>query len=699
VYTLTPIDESLNRAFQLAHFITGNKQTAIRVVSQAMAKVEVAAAAQGKRLYYRSAGRSFGPARYGNKVTFSELHLLQRLVYIESEPFEREKERAGSAALQPEDLIIHFVKHLVRITSKRNAFYVTLGISRLLYNFTTPETMSIYNVVVQDPERVKDDYYYRSRKGVLLREMKERFGDLVRTCHGQRGEEKFQSDPNSVRFVDLVRECLSFFTPWMTMCSVPPRIDPVAVGVPPLSSATDINEHEVELNRIHAVLHPDCYQRLTQALGFETPDRRLEVPQFCLSNENKNGGEAVRTPIVGLREEDLTAIKSDLNELAERRKKTSAGFLQVRVDGTECACLDIKKASRVRFNVDNSNELLEIWTRDKSGDLLLASQLLTSERDNQSKPTTSSITLEGGQKLSIDIASLGTSSNLVIDISYQETNPFPATRLALQRFLGGSALNQSLGERALSDRRRSAILVPVFAVILFLAITALVLTYMLTARNPLVSSPVANVNETQSSTAERNDTNPNGSQQSQANETTVARRGISGSRVTESPAPHRPASAAVDRRLPPNGDSTRQTSTSENPSEAASSGGEATRAITRAEPRLSLSDVKSIFVEFAGNAPPQGQTLREVLVEKLQASGRLTSSTRRDEADAVLKVTMMQSVSKPSPVFALQLINAQGQIIWPLKGTNKTYSAASMEQVGTEILRDLLADMKDKRRR
>ena len=187
------IDEILNEAFLLSYFIHGQKETALRIVLGAMSKLDVATTAQSKRRYYKPASRSLLRRSNGfrSKVTFSELHLLQRLIYIESEPYEKQRETGTS--IRKEDLVIHFIKHLVRVTLKRNSFYVTLGISRVLYNYTTTETMGIYNVVIQDPERVKDDYYYRSRKGVLMQEIKARFGDLVRIAHGQRGEDRFRS--------------------------------------------------------------------------------------------------------------------------------------------------------------------------------------------------------------------------------------------------------------------------------------------------------------------------------------------------------------------------------------------------------------------------------------------------------------------------------------------------------------------------
>src|SRR5262245_22239511 len=131
------VDELLNKAFQLAYLIIGDRTTSIRIVLAAMDNLKVASSTQDKRHSYMPTGRSVSrPAR--NKVSLSEAHILQRLVYVESEIYERLLEEQEGILFQ-EDLIIHFIKHLVRITTKRNSFYVSLGLGRLLYNYATSE--------------------------------------------------------------------------------------------------------------------------------------------------------------------------------------------------------------------------------------------------------------------------------------------------------------------------------------------------------------------------------------------------------------------------------------------------------------------------------------------------------------------------------------------------------------------------------
>src|ERR1051325_1458946 len=95
--TTIPSDELPNRAFQLAYFLHRERQTALDIATRALNQLQLAATAQGKRLYYRLTGRA-DARKARSKVSMGEPHLLQRLVYVESESYERRKE---AAALDP----------------------------------------------------------------------------------------------------------------------------------------------------------------------------------------------------------------------------------------------------------------------------------------------------------------------------------------------------------------------------------------------------------------------------------------------------------------------------------------------------------------------------------------------------------------------------------------------------------------------
>jgi hypothetical protein len=227
--TISP-DELPNRAFQLAYFLHRERKIALEIATRALNKLQLAATAQGKRLYYRLTGRP-DSRKSRSKVSLGEPHLLQRLVYVESEQYERLKEAAALAAqtngatpARQSDLVVFFIKHLVRITTRRNSFYVTLGLSRLLYNYTTAETMDLYNLVIQDPERVHDDYYYRSRKGTAAEGIERTFWRTGRSRQRRARRTTLASRGGQLPVRSLARECLHWFTPWETPAPCPRRL-------------------------------------------------------------------------------------------------------------------------------------------------------------------------------------------------------------------------------------------------------------------------------------------------------------------------------------------------------------------------------------------------------------------------------------------------------------------------------------------
>ncbi len=298
-------------------------------------------------------------------------------------------------------MLIYFIKHLVRITVRRNSFYVTLGLSRLLHNYSTAETMEMYNVLVQDPGRVRDDYYYRSRKGRLMKELKERFGDWLRVTRGARGEERVQTDDTPGRHAELARECLQEFTPWSTDCAIPAGLDPLAEEIRDLQfdGSDPDREHAIEVNRFHAALHPDCFARLAAGLKFASPAERLSTPYFYMAKDRNHDQDrkpprrSRRAP--QLDEAELNAIKNAVAERSSRRKTFAAGLLRVIVDGSERARLDLHRASRVRFETQENDELIEVRSADG---ILLATYLLNQDDWSEAAPhERSSIVLEGGR--------------------------------------------------------------------------------------------------------------------------------------------------------------------------------------------------------------------------------------------------------------------------------------------------------------
>jgi len=693
VNRLTFTDDLLNKAFHLACFILGDRDAALRVVTGALSKLEVATAAQDKRLYYRPTGRLWSRRsqsnHFRNNISFNEPHLLQRLIYIESEPYEIAQEQGkGSVAVGEEDLVIHFIKHLTKKTVKRNSFYVTLGLSRLLYSYTTAETMDIYNAVIQDPERVKDDYYYRSRKGILMQELKQRFGNLINVCHGARGEDRFQANDNQGRFVELVRECLTFFTPWHTPCLVPAGIDPITDGIASLSYQGHNEEDKIEVNRIHAVLHPGCFQRLTADLRFDPPDSRLEIPRFYANDMNGNGSNRNRRNPPKLDEQELRSITSALDSNAARRKATNTGLLRVMVDGVERVRIDLDKTRGTRFDLDKDAELIEVRSGDNAGeDLLLASHLLT-PMENSVQPTDASIILEGGQEISIHI--LPQLTNTVVEISYRETNPFRAASLLFRQLV--QSLGAGASESLWKDRR---VFVPVLIIVFVIpfAVVMYIRRESVGVTEPNQIAAAQQKDRAKDETQVPKAATDNGAT-STAGETSLPKSSNA-----------QPQGAGVGQQRQnvgpsPKIENTARNSLQEKPGIADEPGTVTeteTRSIRVDRATTQLSAVRKVYVEAVGDQKI-GKRVQEMLGERLYAGKQIILAHDRDEADALLKVTVIRSAGAESErvnIF-VELINPRGNTIWQNAGGTYRGSPAN---VSVSIATDLLAAIQKSKQR
>jgi hypothetical protein len=660
-------EQVLNKAYRLAYFLHQDKGMAIRIVAAATLKLNVAMAVQSKRLYYVPVGRfSRGESRrtdgIRNKALFSDLHLLQRLVYVESEPYERQKERAAQVAPQgvhavgdpasEEDLLVYFIKHLVRITTKRNAFYVTLGVSRLLHSYTTLETMEIYNAVIGEPERVKDDYYYRSRKAVLMHELYQRFGQLIRTCRQQRGEERFESQQGSSELRSLLRECLRLFTPWDTQCQVPRDFDPLKSVITSLTSQSSADENEIEVNRIHAILHPDCFERLVAAFGYSPPAERMALPRFFLDQTDDQSPPRQRSAPTELSAEELAEITHMLDEQAGRRRRSSpTGFLRVMVDGVERARLNPAEQSSISFSVDEDAEIIEVKTTDPHGDLLLATHLLTALGKDTD---VTSIRLEGGQKLSLSItrqieANGGT--EFLVKFDYQETDPRRAASLWWQRLSLRPGLWVSVRISA-----RQILVASVVVVICLLSYLGYVKLRSRQTRGPAQATVVQ--------TTQANNT-INGSNEAEA-------------KVSE-PVPDRSVSQPTRRTKSDRAIAAKTPASSAVPS--AQTQDEDTDALRSGNvvANLTLREIKKVYIEIRGDGVSR-ETYKN-LAESLGASGVVAATTDADDADAALKIVVSQTSAGEIQASA-RLVNARGVVLWRKTGRL------------SEIVKDLLSEIR-----
>lgn len=650
-------EDKLERAYQLAFFIIGSQGLAEQVAVEAVNRLYSAVVTQDRRYHYipqgssRQLGRSTG-AR--SKVNFNELHLLQRLVYDEIESYERDQESAG---FDDRQLLIHYLKHLVRITIKRNSFYVSLGATRFLHRYSITEAMAFYNVVIQDPARVKDNYYWRSRKGQLLQEIKTRFGDLLTITRGAYGEERFIPRPEQARYADFVSQSLQILMPWETACPLPAGKLDVRGEIPALRFDADDpdEEHRTEIARIHAALHSDCFQRLITGLSFDSPGSRLDLPEFFhpeMHNKNLQGtmGTTDSEQIWGQMFEsgqnnaNTSAMRARLEARLAHRQTVQSKPHQVKilVDRQQRALLDLDAASQADFSLFDGEEFIEIRSVENSDACLALYPIDYQMLQEADSPQNFVIELANGQKLRFALMperdSFGEVTGAAVTVN------FDGNQLSISNWLPSIWQSIESSVAALLSPKQA---VPVlrFATLAALLVVGGLSTFAVwKALQPERHDQVsANL--------------PSDSQKANENTPVSPNRGA----ATNPNSPLLPGALPSPQRPP---------STVRDPDVANNDAGPVVESPTQTQ---------KIFLAFSR----ESEELQTEITNRLKAA-RLWELADKEDADTALDI----SISPDGRTASVELINAKGKVIWPRSGKRQKYSGEAA-QIAERIIGDL----------
>jgi hypothetical protein len=354
------------------------------------------------------------------------------------------------------------------------------------------------------------------------------------------------------------------------------------------------------------------------------------------------------------------------------------------VDGVEKARLNPAERSSISFGADEDAELIEVKTTDSSGDLLLATHVLTSSGKNEA--ATVSIRLEGGQKLSLSFkrrpSEEHAGGDLLVEFRYRESDPRRVARLWWQQLrLRRSPEQETRGlwsGPSISTRH-------VLTASLVIAVICLTsyLAYVRLSSNE-TSGP-------QISSAQPPGPIPSLSG-SPASGTSASGTPVSGNpdaRVSNPPVTPLPTEAPIPPPKTKQPDKAPDKATAST-SPAAQSGDEAVTDLTRSGnlvANLKLSEVKKVYVEVHGDSALSA--LRSNLVESFGASGVL-NTTGADDADAALKIVVSQS--SPQIEASARLINARGAVLWPKTGAR--HYSGDPTKVAAEIVKDLLSEIR-----
>ncbi len=269
-----------DRAFQLAWFLHPDLEMAKLIAKQSIDALPQTFPMQGTNLLQ-------GPGlAYRMKMT-PELY-LQRLVFVKSDDVEIIQEVSPAVRdLTTDDMIVRYLKQLVRQVAKRNSFWAMVSMARVLHDFRTQQTMEIYQTLAPERGNRKTDEQCREVKKKLIDNLQLRFKNHIRAelvhNHDSRREKRFVRVGDSPSWATLVKECLDRFLPWDTHCVDHSRCEDalnqnlVGLGI----------EERAEIGRFHILLHPDCFEKLILKWNLRPFGAELFIPQFFTPEDGR----------------------------------------------------------------------------------------------------------------------------------------------------------------------------------------------------------------------------------------------------------------------------------------------------------------------------------------------------------------------------------------------------------------------------
>ena len=371
---IPPSADSLERGFQLAYFILGERSAALSVLKTALAKLQVQCRREKKRFYWRD-------KHLGNsirRISRSDPDTLQWLILLESEPWEQQQENDQTQST--EQMLIRYVKHLVRISTPRSSFYVAIALGRLLYNYSTLEIQCVYERLT---ERYLGADQYRRAKSVLLNSIQQRFGNLLQFTNIKHGEVRVDALEDQNKWAELVTRTLTLLTPWSTAdnCSrIAHRTNSTSLRP---QSAASFDPNEIETDWCHFLIEPICFRTLVAMLALDAPEKRLALPRFVMHDENRDdkgkGQPAANVPQISSTER--ASITAEMADLDERRRKIRTQSISILVNGIRHGKLDVSQRNKLCIHLQEDAELVELRGTDEAGELPLATHLIK-YRDN-----------------------------------------------------------------------------------------------------------------------------------------------------------------------------------------------------------------------------------------------------------------------------------------------------------------------------
>jgi len=351
---------------------------------------------------------------------------------------------------------------------------------------------------------MKDMSYIGKQRLELLEKISNRFDGMIRTVKKSGDEKQFVVRPPAEWVIDLVQGCLRQFTPWETECVVEPGFDITYIPGLYFSGTDGSDEDAIEMNRIHTLVHPECFSRFADGLSkyirslpvdnqdkkcnFESLDQRLTVPQFSDFPIGPPRGNRFQSP--NLTSADFVRLQRTIEARSRRRKAFVPRQLRVYVDNSLVKSFNARRANGIKFLIGPEAGVVEVRGRNADEELTMATLIVCCDEIPAGGAFRDSVANQAHQEIAIQITPIrdadGNAEGAQVEISYTE----PRSIRSLISFSRGVSLGAIEGASGQFAERIKRSYLWLAAVVVLVALVALVsIVIWLRPEPPLRKAP------------------------------------------------------------------------------------------------------------------------------------------------------------------------------------------------------------------
>lgn len=360
--------EQILKGFELAYLVHPDKNQSLIIALAALFELETERIKEQRRL--RNAFKLIqekiatlsNNEIYSPKIYLNDFQLYQWLILECSNTEEINQE--NTVFISQQILIIRYLKHLIANSVNKNVLFIITGLSRILHNYTTNNTVDLCLYLYPNYRKIKNlDHEIKRTKAKLLSQLEERFDKYLKVVNNRFQPITATNLTNVQSMTELINNTLDQLVLWDTECSNSLFFD-------------QFNQHNllsIGQQMSHIIIHPNCYNSVTKELNLESPNNKLEIPKFFIANTINDENDPFDPPDFT---EDVPKLLKALESYKKQVKNCDPSKLVIKVDEVKKGTLDLGQTNKFFLEVDKEG-FLEIF--DHESNLRLLSRRLVAD--------------------------------------------------------------------------------------------------------------------------------------------------------------------------------------------------------------------------------------------------------------------------------------------------------------------------------